>query len=44
MKGNERKKEKKKEKAASGSPKKMSDYQQDKTSKQDTISNLKPKL
>jgi hypothetical protein len=44
MKGNERKKEKKKEKADGKSPKKMSDYQQDKTSKQDTTLNFKSKL
>jgi hypothetical protein len=44
MKGNERKKEKKKEKATSNSPKKISDYQQDKTSKQDTTLNFKPKV
>ncbi|MDR0814489.1 MAG: hypothetical protein LBN37_01920 [Bacteroidales bacterium] len=43
MKGNERKKEKKKEKMASDSPKHISDYQKGKTSKQDTILSLKPK-
>jgi hypothetical protein len=44
MKGNERKKEKKKEKAESGSPKKVSDYQQGRTSKQGLELNIKPKL
>jgi hypothetical protein len=44
MKGNERKKEKKKEKADGKSPKKMSDYQQDKMRKHDTPLNFKPKL
>ncbi|KAA6308750.1 hypothetical protein EZS27_039639, partial [termite gut metagenome] len=36
MKGNDRKKEKKKGKAEEGSPKKVSEYQKSKTSKQDT--------
>ncbi|KAA6336160.1 hypothetical protein EZS27_015661 [termite gut metagenome] len=44
MKGNERKKEKKKGKAEGGSPKKISEYQKSKTSKQDTELNLKPKV
>jgi hypothetical protein len=44
MKGNERKKEKKKGKAENGKPKKVSDYQKDKTGKQDTELNFKPKV
>ncbi|KAA6346658.1 hypothetical protein EZS27_005846 [termite gut metagenome] len=43
MKGNERKKEKKKGKAESGSPKKISEYQKGKTSKQDAELNFKLK-
>ncbi|KAA6316161.1 hypothetical protein EZS27_033490 [termite gut metagenome] len=43
MKGNERKKEKKKGKSEGGSLKKISEYQQGKTGKQDTELNLKPK-
>ncbi|MDR2848650.1 MAG: hypothetical protein LBV39_06045 [Bacteroidales bacterium] len=43
MKGTERKKEKKKEKAATDSPKVMSDYQKGKTSKQATVLGVKPK-
>ncbi|KAA6339469.1 hypothetical protein EZS27_012603 [termite gut metagenome] len=43
MKGNERKKEKKKGKAESDSPKKLSEYQKGKTSKQDTVLGLKSK-
>jgi hypothetical protein len=46
MKGNERKKEKKKEKADGSIPKKKSEYQKEKTSRQDMELNfnLKSKL
>jgi hypothetical protein len=43
MKSNDSKKEKKKEKKAANSPKVMSNYQREKSSKQDTFSNLVPK-
>ncbi|KAA6340037.1 hypothetical protein EZS27_012081 [termite gut metagenome] len=43
MKGNERKKEKKKGKAEGGSLKNVSEYQKDKINKQDTGLNFKPK-
>jgi hypothetical protein len=43
MKGNERKKEKKKGKAEGGSLKKISEYQKSKAGKQDTELNFKPK-
>ncbi len=41
MKGNENKKEKKKEKVVDGKVKAKSDYQQEKTSKQDKTLNVK---
>lgn len=43
MKSNDQKKEKKRDKMPSGSPKKMSNYQQTKITKQDTILNIKLK-
>jgi hypothetical protein len=42
MKGKESKKEKRKEKSAGGGAKVLTDYQREKTSKQDAILNLKP--
>ncbi|MDR3260422.1 MAG: hypothetical protein LBT78_01155 [Tannerella sp.] len=44
MKGNDSKKEKKKEKSADGKPKALTDYQREKSSKQGADSPFKPKL
>jgi hypothetical protein len=44
MKGNDNKKEKKKEKSSDGKTKILTDYQREKNSKQDVVLSLKPQL